>query len=69
MAVSGKGTEEWRLGVEGGHDGLEEHEETREVHDYSAERLERPLCVVTAEHLGWAIVGCLALASRILDWH
>src|ERR1700730_6006086 len=67
MAVSGKGTEEWRLGVEvGGHDGPEAHEESGEVHDYSAERLERPLCVVTAEHLGWAIVGCLALASRFV---
>jgi uncharacterized protein (TIGR03663 family) len=66
MAVSSKGTEEWRLGEVGGHDGLEAHEETGEVHDYSGERLERPLCVVTAEHLGWAIVGCLAVASRFV---
>ena len=26
MAVSSKGTEEWRLGEVGGHDGLEAHE-------------------------------------------
>src|SRR3984893_12240692 len=67
MAVSGKGTEEWRLGVElGGHDGPEAHEESGEVHDYSAERLERPLCVVTAELLEWAMGGCLGLASRFV---
>jgi predicted membrane-bound mannosyltransferase len=67
MAASGKGTDEWRLGIElGGHDGQQASEETEAVRNYSAERLERPLCVVTAEHLGWAIVGCLALASRFV---
>ncbi len=67
MAVSGKGTEEWRLGIElGAHDGLEAAEESEAIRNYSAERLERPLCIVTAEHLGWAMVAGLALASRFL---
>jgi predicted membrane-bound mannosyltransferase len=67
MAVSGKGTDEWRLGIEpGGHDGPQASEETGAVRNYSAERLERPLWVVTAEHLGWAMLGCLALASRFV---
>lgn len=67
MAASGKGTEEWRLGVElGAHDGPEAPEEADAARDYSAERLERPLCVVTAEHLGWVVVGGLALASRLV---
>jgi uncharacterized protein (TIGR03663 family) len=65
--VSGKGTDEWRLGIEpGGHDGPQASEEAGVVRNYSAERLERSLCVVTAEHLGWAVVGCLALASRFV---
>jgi uncharacterized protein (TIGR03663 family) len=68
MAASGKETEEWRLGIEpGGHDALgETPEEAGALRNYSAERLERPLCVVTAEHLGWATVGVMALASRLV---
>lgn len=67
MAVSGKETEEWRLGIEpGAHEGPEAPEEPGAPRNYSAERLERPLCVVTAEHLGWATVGGLALASRLV---
>jgi len=67
MAVSGKETEEWRLGIEpGGHDALEASQETDAPRNYSAERLERPLCVLTAEHLGWAKVAVLALASRLV---
>jgi len=67
MAVSGKETEEWRLGIEpGGHDVPEAPEELDAPRNHSAERLERPLCVVTVEHLGWATVGVLALASRLV---
>jgi uncharacterized protein (TIGR03663 family) len=68
MAPSGKESEEWRLGIEpgGAHDAPEADEEDGPLRNYSAERLERPLCVVTAEHLGWATVGVLALASRLV---
>jgi uncharacterized protein (TIGR03663 family) len=67
MAASGKETEEWRLGIEpGAHEAPEASEEPGAPRNYSAERLERPLCVVTAEHLGWATVGVLALASRLV---
>ncbi|HVB82975.1 MAG TPA: hypothetical protein VNE82_23870 [Candidatus Binataceae bacterium] len=67
MAASDKETEEWRLGIEaGGHDAPEASEEAGALRNYSAERLERPLCVVTAEHLGWAVAGALALASRFV---
>ncbi|HVA39394.1 MAG TPA: hypothetical protein VNF49_01925 [Candidatus Binataceae bacterium] len=68
MTVSGRETEEWRLGTEpGGHEAPEETpEEPGALRNYSVERLERPLCVVTAEHLGWATVGVLALASRFV---
>lgn len=65
MAASGKEAEEWRLGIEPGA-----HEApgapSGAPRNYSAERLERPLCIVTAEHLGWATVGVLALASRFV---
>ena len=68
MSVSGKETEEWRLGLEPGKRPLlpETPEEPGAPRNYSAERLERPLCVVTVEHLGWATVGLLALASRLV---
>jgi predicted membrane-bound mannosyltransferase len=67
MAASGKEAEEWRLGIEpGAHEPPEAQEGAGARRNYSAERLERPLCVVTAEHLGWATVGVLALASRLV---
>lgn len=68
MSVSGKETEEWRLGLEPASDHYipETPEEPDAPRNYSAERLERPLCVVTVEHLGWATVGLLALASRLV---
>jgi uncharacterized protein (TIGR03663 family) len=67
MSVSSKETEEWRLGEPGAHDVPEQSsEEPGALHNYSAERLERPLWVVTAEHLGWATVGILAIASRLV---
>ncbi len=69
MAAGGKrSAEEWRLGVELGT--LEEFEAAEgapgPARDHSAERLERPLCVVTAEHLGWTAVACWAIASRLV---
>ncbi|MGZ3619329.1 MAG: hypothetical protein ACXVAA_02380, partial [Candidatus Binataceae bacterium] len=67
MTASGKETEEWRLGIEpGAHGGPETPAEDGAPRNYSAERLERPLCVVTAEHLGWAKVGVLAFATRLV---
>ena len=67
MSASGKETEEWRLGVEpGAHETPEVPEEQGAPRDYSAERLDRPLCVVTAEHLGWAKIGALAVLSRLV---
>ena len=67
MTASGKETEEWRLGIEPGAHGVPETPaEDGAPRNYSAERLERPLCVVTAEHLGWAKVGVLAFATRLV---
>jgi uncharacterized protein (TIGR03663 family) len=67
MAASGKETEEWRLGIEpGAHEPQEVPEEQGAPRDYSAERLDRPLCVVTTEHLGWAKIGVLAVLSRLV---
>ena len=67
MTASGKETEEWRLGIEPGAHGVPETPaEDGAPRNYSAERLERPLCVVTAEHLGWAKVGLLAFATRLV---
>src|SRR6266404_3898469 len=67
MAASGNETEEWRLGIEPGvHGTPATPEEAAAPRNRSAERLERPLCVLTAEHVGWATVGVLALASRLV---
>ncbi|HEY2524026.1 MAG TPA: hypothetical protein VGI29_03130 [Candidatus Binataceae bacterium] len=67
MSAGGKETEEWRLGIEpGAHETPEVPEEQGTPRNYSAERLGRPLCVVTAEHLGWAKIGVLALLSRLV---
>lgn len=67
-AGSKRSAEEWRLGVELGT--LDQFDETEAAaapaRDYSAERLERPLWVVTAEHLGWAAVACWTVASRLV---
>ncbi|HYB90646.1 MAG TPA: hypothetical protein VEC38_06345 [Candidatus Binataceae bacterium] len=61
--------EEWHLGIEPG-----EHREAvppPEVQpeptvDLSAARLDRPLYVLTAEHLGWIIIAVYAIASRMI---
>ncbi len=59
--------EEWRLGIELGDDhehgfaeGVEEP-----ARDLSRERLERPLHVVTAEHLAWAAIAAYAALTRL----
>ena len=70
--MAGDGTpesEEWRLGIEPG-----EHREAaapaqpqpEPALDLSAARLDRPLYVLTAEHLGWIIVAVYVLASRLI---
>ena len=62
------GIEEWRLGVEPG--ALTEFDDLDEAsgaaRNHSAERLERPLCVLKVEHLGWAAVALWALVSRLV---
>jgi uncharacterized protein (TIGR03663 family) len=62
------GTEEWRLGVE--PSALTELDDLDDVsgvvRNHSAERLERPLCVLTFEHLGWVAVALWALVSRLV---
>ncbi|HLK86478.1 MAG TPA: hypothetical protein VKT27_08210 [Candidatus Binataceae bacterium] len=65
MSLSSREPEEWRLGVDpGAHEPSETSEEVA-TRNYSAERLDRPLFVVTAEHLGWALVAALALITRL----
>ncbi len=65
MSLTSREPEEWRLGVEpGAHEPSETSEEVA-TRDYSAERLDRPLFAVTAEHLGWALVAALALVTRL----
>jgi uncharacterized protein (TIGR03663 family) len=67
MAISGRETEEWRLGVDPGtHEVPIEGEAAESPRNYSAERLARPLAVLTAEHVGWAVVAILALATRLV---
>src|SRR5260370_16895162 len=67
MAASGNETEEWRLGIEPGvHGAPATPEEAAAPRNRSAARLERPLCVLTAEHVGWATYGVLALPPRIV---
>jgi predicted membrane-bound mannosyltransferase len=64
---NGEHGEEWRLGIELGDD----HEHSfaehpgEPPHNLSLERLERPLQVVTVEHLGWAAIAAYALLTRL----
>lgn len=66
-AHNGEHGEQWRLGIELGDD----HEHGFVVHpgepagNLSLERLERPLQVVTVEHLGWAAIAAYALLTRL----
>jgi predicted membrane-bound mannosyltransferase len=59
--------EEWRLGIELGDDHEHEFAEGVEepARDLSRERLERPLHVVTAEHLAWAAIAAYAVLTRL----
>jgi predicted membrane-bound mannosyltransferase len=59
--------EEWRLGIELGDD--QEHalaeSPAEPARNRSRERLERPLHVVTAEHLGWSAIALYATLTRL----
>ncbi len=64
---SGHG-EEWHLGIETGeHQEPAITERPAEVpYDLSHERLERPLQVVTVEHLGWGAIAVYATITRLI---
>lgn len=59
---------EWRLGVEPGETAPVPPAAPRAEHprDRGRERLERPLQVLTVEHLGWALIALYALGSRLI---
>ncbi len=59
---------EWRLGLEPGESAqaTAAPPQGEPPRDLGRERLERPLQVVTVEHLGWALIALYALASRAL---
>jgi hypothetical protein len=63
----GEHGEEWRLGIELGDDHEQEIAESppEPAHNLSRERLERPLHVVTAEHLGWVAIAAYATLTRL----
>ncbi len=69
MATGQKGEhgEEWRLGIELGDDHEHEYAESPAAapRNLSRERLERPVQVVTAEHLGWAAIATFAAITRL----
>ncbi len=62
------GPDEWRLGIELG----ERHEvdatarRRESERDLSGARLDRPIQIVTTEHMGWFLVAAWALLSRLL---
>ncbi len=62
------GSEEWRLGIElaehAAHRGAPQPEHPAGP-DLSAARLERPLYVLTAEHLGWILIAAYAIFTRL----
>jgi len=62
---------EWKLGVEtearAEPKPAEHHPAPVSACDLSAARLDRPLYVLTAEHLGWFLVLFWTLATRLLD--
>jgi uncharacterized protein (TIGR03663 family) len=60
--------DEWRLGLEGGeahHPQAPSPGREPEPPNPSADRLGAPLCVVTVEHLGWAVIALYALITRL----
>jgi hypothetical protein len=64
----GEHGEEWRLGIELGDDHEHGFAESpaEPAHNLSRERLERPLHVVTAEHLGWVAIAAYATLTRLI---
>lgn len=60
---------DWRLGIEEGRAEPKPGPKTAPgpARDLSAARLDRPLYVLTAEHLGWFLVLLWTFASRLLD--
>ncbi|HEY6394757.1 MAG TPA: hypothetical protein VIX12_05010 [Candidatus Binataceae bacterium] len=64
-------SDEWHLGFEPGSEHTElaaTAELAQPSHDdLSRIRLNRPMFVVTAEHLGWLLVAIYAIASRLLE--
>ncbi len=65
-----RGSDDWRLGIDPHdlHDRVEPAPlPAREQHGgvRSARRLERPLFVVTAEHLGWIFVAAYTILTRV----
>jgi predicted membrane-bound mannosyltransferase len=59
------GSEEWRLGIELAEHAAQPERATGAGPDPSAARLERPLYVLTAEHLGWFLIGAYAIVTRL----
>lgn len=57
---------EWRLGIEPDQAHREELVALGPPLDLSRERLERPLQVVTVEHLAWFLIALFALLSRLV---
>ena len=57
---------EWRLGLEAGESAPAPPPQTDQPRDRGRERLERPLQVVTIEHLGWALIALYVVASRLI---
>src|SRR5437016_1386353 len=62
------GPEDWRLGIDQVElpDRREPAPERRRRPDLSALRLERPLYVLTVEHVGWIAVTLYAVVSRLV---
>ncbi len=58
---------EWRLGAEAESQAALKPAKPEPARDLSAQRLDRPLYVLTAEHLGWFLVLLWTFASRLLD--
>src|ERR1700694_4209944 len=60
--------DEWRLGIEAGEPRRYQEPSPGQKSappNLSADRLDAPLYVVTAEHLGWAIIALYALITRL----
>jgi len=67
-AQSGGHGDEWRLGTEPGepHQRPPSAQPHEPAPDLSLSRLERPLQVVTVEHLGWFLIGLWAAVTRLV---